>query len=430
MYKGLSLDQAPPEDIPIRFFLTAPLFGLIAGILVMSRGITLFQSNWNLETIALTHLITLGWLGMIMFGAFYQMIPVLVGGRVPKVHFSRWLHLLLVTGIIIFVASFFSLQYGEFNLGTGLFKVAVFLLALSIVGIITQLIYAVFQVDYNNRPTVLAMRISLACLALTLILGVTFVGNLSYWWILPWDRVNMTAIHITLGLFGWVGTLIMGVGFHMIPMFYLTPTFDLEIAYRILRLHSISLILIPAFLIFALPANWILIAAGPGLIAAGLFVVNLFRLIKQRKRRLMDSTLKFWQFGLMILPISLLSVISAQLHQSSNLTLLFGLFFILGFGVMTTNGMLYKIYPFLLWFHRYSHLIGKIQVPLLQDIAPDKRSRSQWSWAIISIILFTMGTIWQDDLVLRLAGFGFSISSIMLFKNILSAYKMEVPENP
>ncbi|MCP4295935.1 MAG: hypothetical protein GY786_10040 [Proteobacteria bacterium] len=430
MYKGLSLDQAPPEDIPIRFFLTAPLFGLIAGVLVMSKGITLFQSNWSLETIALTHLITLGWLGMIMFGAFYQMIPVLVGGTVPKVHFSRWLHLLLVAGIIIFIVSFFSLHSGEFNLGTGLFKVAVFLLVLSIVGIITQLIYAVFKVDFNNRPTVIAMRISLICLTVTLILGVTFVGNLSYWWILPWDRINMTAIHITLGLFGWVGSLIMGVGFHMIPMFYLTPSFDLETAYRILRLHSISLILIPTALIFGLSANWILIAAGPGLIAVGLFVVNLFRLIKQRKRKFMDSTLKFWQFGLTLLPISLLSVISAQLHHSSNLTLLFGVFFILGFGVMTTNGMLYKIYPFLLWFHRYSHLIGKIKVPLLQDIAPDKRSRSQWSWAVISIILFVIGTIWQDDLVLRLAGFGFSISSIMLFNNILTAYKMEVPENP
>jgi len=26
---GLSLDQAPPEDIPFRFFLTAPVFGLL-----------------------------------------------------------------------------------------------------------------------------------------------------------------------------------------------------------------------------------------------------------------------------------------------------------------------------------------------------------------------------------------------------------------
>lgn len=428
MYDGLSLDQAPPEDIPLRFFLTAPLFGLIAGILVMFKGLTLFTSSWSLETIALTHLITLGWLGMIMFGAFYQMIPVLVGGHVPKVHFARWLHLLLCVGILLFVTSFFSLHYGQFNLGTDLFKVAVFLLTLSIGGILIQLIYAVFTVEINKRPTVIAMRISLVCLVATVVLGISFVGNLSDWWILPWDRVNMTSIHITFGLFGWVGTLIMGVGFHMIPMFYLTPSFDLETAYRILRLHSISLILVPCALYFNLNTSWILTAAAPGILGVGLFVLRLFQLISQRKRRLVDSSLRFWQVGLCLLPFAVLCVLLSQLFQTSTFTILFGLLFIVGFGVVTTNGMLYKIFPFILWFHRYSHLIGKLPVPLLSDIAPDHKSRKQWVALMVSLLLFSAGIIWQDDLILRLAGMAFSISSLTLYRSILRAYKMDVPE--
>jgi hypothetical protein len=428
MYQGLSLDQAPPEDIPFRFFLTAPLFGFVAGLLIVFDGMSLFTDNWDFRTIALTHLITLGWLTMVMFGAFYQIVPVLVGGRVPKVHSSRWLHLLFCVGIILFVSSLLSMQYGEFALGSDLFKVTATLLFISVGGILTQLIYSVFKVEINNRPTVVAMRISLLCLLLTLLLGISFVGNLSFWWVIPWDRVNITGIHLTFGLFGWVGTLIIGIGFHMIPMFYLTPPFDQTLAYRILRLHVLSLLLLPLALFFNLPIVGLMAAAIPGILGVVLFTGNLFLLIKKRKRRLLDGTMRFWQTGLVLLPLAILVIISNQWLQSSTLLIIFGLLFILGFGVVLTNGMLYKIFPFILWFHRYSSLIGKVKVPLLQDIAPDKYAQRQWITLVIALFLLVAGTFWQDDLTIRLAGVGFSLSSLMLFIQILTAFKLDVPE--
>ena len=80
---GLSLDQAPAEDIPLRFFISAPIFGILAGLMVLLKGNLLFSNTWMPETVALTHLLTLGWMGSVMFGALNQMIPVLVGGIVP-----------------------------------------------------------------------------------------------------------------------------------------------------------------------------------------------------------------------------------------------------------------------------------------------------------------------------------------------------------
>ncbi len=47
-----------------------------------------------------------------------------------------------------------------------------------------------------------------------------------------------------------------------------------------------------------------------------------------------------------------------------------------------------------------------------------------------SLIVFVIGIIFQEDLVLKLAGVCFSVSSLMLFNNILTAYKMEIPEAP
>ena len=96
----LSLDQAPPEDIPFRFFLTAPVFGFLAGCLILFRGVLLFSSSWHFETIALTHLITLSWGMMIMMGAFYQLFPVLVGGQVPRIALSRAVYFFMIIGIL------------------------------------------------------------------------------------------------------------------------------------------------------------------------------------------------------------------------------------------------------------------------------------------------------------------------------------------
>ena len=53
---GLSLDQAPAENIPLRFFLSAPIFGILAGLIVFLKGNLLFPNTWMPETVAPTHL--------------------------------------------------------------------------------------------------------------------------------------------------------------------------------------------------------------------------------------------------------------------------------------------------------------------------------------------------------------------------------------
>ena len=103
---NLSLDQAPPEDIPFRYLLTGPAFGILAGILLSVYGERIFITAWSLDTVALVHMITLGWLTLIMIGAFYQMVPVLVGGHVSWNHLSRINYYSLVSGILSLTSGF------------------------------------------------------------------------------------------------------------------------------------------------------------------------------------------------------------------------------------------------------------------------------------------------------------------------------------
>ncbi len=66
---GLSYDQGPPFGAPLRYFLVAPLFILLAACLgiFMPDWLT---TRWSPVSLALTHLITLGYLAMVMLGAF------------------------------------------------------------------------------------------------------------------------------------------------------------------------------------------------------------------------------------------------------------------------------------------------------------------------------------------------------------------------
>ena len=104
---GLSLDQATAENIPLRFFISAPIFGILAGLMVLLKGNLLFSNTRMPETVALTHLLTLGWMGSVMLGALYQMIPLLVGGIVPFPRLSRVLHTILIPAILLIVSGFF-----------------------------------------------------------------------------------------------------------------------------------------------------------------------------------------------------------------------------------------------------------------------------------------------------------------------------------
>ena len=428
MYKGLSLDQAPPEDIPFRFFLSAPIFGILAGLMIAFYGLDIFTSNWDFATIGLTHLITLGWLAMIMFGAMYQMIPVLVGGSVKFVPAARFVHAVFLLGVLLLVLGFACLGSAYSHLANDLFYVAGWSLAASITVFFLQVLVAVLNVSAKDRPTIPAMRISIVSLAITMVLGILFVGNFSGWWVLPFGRVSLMGTHITFGLFGWVGTLIMGVGFHMIPMFYLTPTFPIETAHRILRLHTISLVLIPLVLLTNLSELMVIVAAAPMVIGSGLFMAQIFRLIHERKRKIVDSTLRFWQSGIIFLPISVLVILVHLLYYLPFGAVSFGIFFIVGTALTLTNGMLFKIAPFIIWFHRYSNLIGIAEVPLLKDIVDDRTARKQWKLVTLSIVILGLAVVLQEDILVRTGGLLFAISSIMLQYILVKGYRLPEAE--
>lgn len=150
--QGLSLDQAPPISVPFRFFLTAPIFGILLGLIFFFFPIDLITNRYSHVAIGTVHLFTLGILTQIIFGAMQQMMPVLAGAVIKKPKlFAMIVHTTLTLGTILFSISFLFeirelLIYGAISLGVS------FLLFF---GIAVNLL---FRVEYLTS-TVKAMRI-------------------------------------------------------------------------------------------------------------------------------------------------------------------------------------------------------------------------------------------------------------------------------
>jgi hypothetical protein len=303
------------------------------------------------------------------------------------------------------------------------------LLLISLLFFVFQIGIALFKVE-ADRPTVLAMRISIMALFATVLLGFYFSGGHAGFWELPENRIQMTSIHLVLGLFGWVGALIMGVGFHVIPMFYMTPEFPSERSFSILLAYTSSLILLPLSLLADGGTILSIMAGLPAFVAMLFFVKIMYGLINNRKRKIMDVTLRSWQVGLACLPLALLAFFACQFTDHVGFIFFFGIIYIMGFGLTVTTGMLYKILPFLIWFHRFSLLIGKVPVPLMRDISPDRPAQKQIRLFWAALVFLTIAAVFESGILVRLGGLFFATSSLFLMLNLVRMVRMKAPELP
>ena len=89
----------------------------------------------------------------------------------------------------------------------------------------------------------------------------------------------------------------------------------------------------------------------------------------------------------------------------SNDYLLFisGFIFLLGFLTTIITAHLYKIIPFLVWFYRFSNLVGKQKVPMLADMVPVKSSDFGFAFYLLGFILSLIAFIFSSDILFKSA---------------------------
>lgn len=399
---GLSLEQAPPLSIPASFFLAIPLGVLAAAYVMLTSIAATLGSPWTPPSVALTHAGTLGVLAMGMFGALYQMTPVVAGTPVPLPRLAHLVHASMLLGLAGFL---WRLMGGTES--SMAFAIACFAIALP--AFLLPLGWALLRPATHNH-TVQGMRMAVLCLAVVIVMGLLLARGLAGG-NFPDQHMLWVQIHLTLALLGWIGGLIMAVSWQVIPMFYLASTISLNTRRWMLGLVSSGLILPLLSVILyegtdivsrgemaalcTLPAALVIWLGHPALVLLG---------ISRRKRKRSDASLLFWKGGLACAMLLIPAALVAVLHHDPRWQVLFGWLAVWGWAGMILHGMLGRIVPFLVWFHRYSAKVGFEPVPSMRSLLSQQHIRAAYYLHMASVVTGAATILSHVDLLARLTG--------------------------
>jgi hypothetical protein len=429
MRADLSLQQAPPFSVPARFLVSAPLFGLIAALVLLWYGPEMISHRWTPEILAVTHFLTLGFLAMSMLGAMMQLMPVLMGMVIPRaVLFSSIIHTPLFLGSLSLGLAWL-LQINQ------LFFVAMILLGFSFSAFIVVALDRLLR-SASRHVTRDMMMLALLALLITACLGIYLSMGHSVQ-TFPLAR-QWTDLHLSWGLFGWVLLLIMAVAYQVIPMFQITDEYP--VLHQRWMGWSVFTALLGLSLTYVWPMETIRLVFTI-LLAACLLIFALTTLwvLHKRRRQLADSTMRFWQLAMISLLLLTLAWTIPTLTQIDMPVFLPGVLMIHGFAMTTINGMMYKIMPFIIWLHLSVHnknlrdkgkRESQVKVPHMRKIIPEAAGLWQFRCHLSSLVLLLMATIWPLWFYYP-AALMFALAQAFLLFNLLKAvhfYNMKIAE--
>jgi hypothetical protein len=412
----LSFENAPPFAAPLRFFVTAPLFVVLAGLLLLIEGPAALASRWTPATLAITHLITIGFMLQVMCGALIQILPVVAGANIARpLRVATLTHAGLTLGAL-------SLATGFYLGNPWLLAGAALVLALTALYFVGAATRALLGVP-STSPTIRGLKLSLAGLFAVVALGGLMAEALASGRALPLPA--LADLHAAWGLAGWAGALLASVAYVVVPMFQLTPGYPAKpgwwfpvVILVLLVLWSLALLFDAAILIRLCQACLALV----GLTFAGLTL----RLQGQRRRAKSDTTHRYWQLGLiagmLALGMLLAVAIDPDLGDFPAWTIAFGILLIGGAFLPFIIGMLYKIVPFLGWLHLQNQGEMKVAAPSMNKLLTDRDMQYQMRAYVAALALLLAATAFPEWLA-RPAGAAFILAGGGLCFNLWRAVR-------
>lgn len=410
----LSFDRAPPISAPLRFFLTAPLFLILAGILLLYRGPDIFSSRWSPAALALTHLVTAGFMLQVMLGALQQLMPVVVGANLARPLLTATLvHAAITPGTLFLAAAFLTYE-------PVLFGCAVAFLAAGVMIFVWAAASTLRGVAVSN-PTTRGFRLALAGLSVTLASGALLAATLGMRLNLP--VLQITDLHLGWGFMAWGCTLLAAVGVVVVPMFQLTPEYPAWFGQSFARtvLGVITLWSVTDLLGWTLPSA--LFAAA--LVACGvLFALLTLNLLRRTKRPKHDASHHLWRVGMFsacgACGVWVVSRLVVAVGESLAWPVLFAVLLLFGGFVSVTVGMLYKIVPFLVWLHLQNRGGGQVHAPNMKKVLPQTHIDRQMRAHLLSLALLLLSAFWPTWFVYP-AGVALIIANGWLLRNLFHA---------
>lgn len=413
----LSLDEAPPISAPFRFFLTAPLFGMLAGALLLYSGPDLYASRWTPAALALTHLMTAGFMLQVMFGAMLQLLPVVAGANMAHpLRVAIWVHAAITPGGLFLAAAFLSGR-------PWLYGLAMLLLGAGGLIFVVAAVRALWGVPATSA-VIRGLQLVLVGLGATLLLGLLLAAGLGGMLALP--LVQLANVHMGWGFVAWGCALLGAVGFVVVPMFQQTPDYPAWFG-RAFSVTALAVVLLwsgAELLQWPLTAQWLSFAV---VLTAALFAGVTFHLQRRSRRTGLDATQRLWQLGMLsalaACALWTLARLWPAIDQWPRWPLLFGSLLLFGGFMSVIVGMLDKIVPFLVWLHLRNRGGGRIKTPNMKKVLSEQAIGRQMKAHFWACALLVLAACWPAGFVYP-AGAALVVANIWLLGNLLSAVRV------
>jgi hypothetical protein len=334
------------------------------------------------ETLILVHVAAIGWLSLLLCGALFQFVPVLIARQLYSDRLPLPTLACLVVGLVALVCGFLQLA-GHVPPDVPCFPAAALLLSLGF----TLAIWNLGRTLWAARPLSLPARfvvVGLFSLAATVALGVIFALTLGGTTAIA-PFLDLTAaglpIHAIAGLGGWLTFTAIGVSYRLLAMFMLAPENEGRTTRGALAFGTAALAVAilggTAAICHAIePAHSlaiILIVAGAlGLAALALYGHDIAHLYRARRRRRIELNSRMAAVAIGNLAAAAIGL--AVLTGIGALERFVGaVVFFVSFGWLTGLGLakLYKIVAFLTWLECYGPVLGKTPTPRVQDLVAE-----------------------------------------------------------
>ncbi len=371
-------ESSPKTWLPLIFMLSGIAAIFTAVVWLTWSPQVLATYHYNPLAVAITHLVTLGWISSVIFGALYQLTPVTFQTQLHSVRFARYHICLHLVGVIGMVWMFFywdPKQVGHFG---------------SIVAFgILFFAYNIFRTirSIPRFDTVaLAIASSLVWLILTMTAGLYLAAD-KCWAFTYFDPLAQMHAHAHLGVIGFFLILLIGVSYKLLPMFILSEVRSQRRAFWSIILLNLA---VPGvFLTILLKSRFKLLFAAMAAVAILVYLWEVARMLQNRKRRELDWGLIHFLTGLGLFAplIALAFVLSWPRLPATDLALrlesAYGFLALFGVFSMAILGMLYKILPFLVWYNTYSNAIGRYRTPAVKDLySPWLQCLGYWGYLV------------------------------------------------
>lgn len=356
-----SVTQEVPFDVVVPFYLYAALFFLISCVLLLLSTGSFTGHHFHPDLLAITHAMALGCGTMIILGASYQLVPVLIESRLENLFLAKCSFWVAALGIPFLVYGFYTFQLGWVS------QVGGVAINLAVILYVVNMAWSVGKSKKENVHAVFVLTAS-SWLLLTTLLGLLLLFNFTLD-LLPRDSLYYLSLHAHFGIVGWFLLLVMGVGSRLLPLFLISKYTNTALLWTIYVLVNLGLLLFLAMELNPALVGFYMVPIVMIMGGVGLFFYFVKKAYNKRIKRKTDDQMKvsLTAIVMFIIPLIILIAVKGTATQES-LVVAYGFCIFFGWITAIILGMTFKTLPFIVWSKVYRFQSTKRKNPDPRDL--------------------------------------------------------------